>query len=348
MKPLFFCLLCHLIYDTTIAQNTNLVPNPSFEQLKTLAPSKFSANVIDFDSTIQDWQSASLATPDILTSHLNDLSRSYKIPIARTGKNSVGIINNMGVWTEYIQVRLKQPLEKGKTYYAEFWYMALIGKNHPMPQKNPRFGCWFHDGAIQQTQRYIDEQPQVAPPQKKACRPHSWQKLAGTFVATEAHTHLCIGQFHTEYKSAMDGCIAIDDVIVCEAKDLPIEPPTPLPIKMEVGTTIVLDNIIFKSGTAILEQESFPNLDLLLQNLLEHPNICIAIHGHTDNVGSQEANLELSTNRAQTIYHYLIQEGIDKKRLKFAGFGETKPVASNENESGRKKNRRVEFLIQDL
>jgi outer membrane protein OmpA-like peptidoglycan-associated protein len=337
MKSLFLCILCSLIYYNSKAQFPNLVPNPSFEALNAAPPSNFSSKAIDFDNIMQDWKTANLTSPDIITTNLVNKTRSYQMREARTGETMVGLLNNLGIWAEYIQVPLKQPLEEGKTYYAEFWYMALASKNHEIPRKNPNFGLWFHDGSLQKTKNYLPEQPQVASPEVASCSPYTWHKMSGVFVASKAHSHVCIGQFESNFEGAMNGCIVIDDVIVRETEPV---------LKIEVGKTLVLDNIIFKSGTATLEKESYVSLKLLHQGLSDHPKLCISIHGHTDNVGNSIDNKDLSTNRAQTIYNYLIKEGIDKKRLQFMGFGEDKPVASNDSSRGRKKNRRVEFLVR--
>ena len=71
----------------------------------------------------------------------------------------------------------------------------------------------------------------------------------------------------------------------------------------------------------------------------------IEIDGHTDNVGSDSYNLQLSQNRAKSVYDYLISSGIPDNRLSFKGFGKTLPIASNENEQGRSANRRTEFKV---
>ena len=71
----------------------------------------------------------------------------------------------------------------------------------------------------------------------------------------------------------------------------------------------------------------------------------IQINGHTDNVGNEADNLLLSEKRAKAVYGYLIEKGIDSVRLRYKGFGETKPVADNESEAGRKVNRRTEFVV---
>ncbi|MBL4654700.1 MAG: OmpA family protein, partial [Bacteroidia bacterium] len=78
-----------------------------------------------------------------------------------------------------------------------------------------------------------------------------------------------------------------------------------------------------------------------------HPRIRIDIHGHTDDIGDDEVNMILSENRARSVLEALVRNGINEKRLTYKGFGETKPVASNETVKGRMENRRTEFVIID-
>ena len=72
----------------------------------------------------------------------------------------------------------------------------------------------------------------------------------------------------------------------------------------------------------------------------------IRISGHTDNVGGEKENMVLSEQRAKSIYDYLVQKGIAAQRLRFEGKGESAPIATNETEEGRQKNRRTEFTIE--
>ena len=73
--------------------------------------------------------------------------------------------------------------------------------------------------------------------------------------------------------------------------------------------------------------------------------IVVSIHGHTDNIGSPISNLKLSTNRAKSVYDFLIEMGISNNRLSYKGFGETEPLVSNDGEQNRAINRRTEFYI---
>lgn len=104
--------------------------------------------------------------------------------------------------------------------------------------------------------------------------------------------------------------------------------------------------IQFEFGKARILPVSFYILDELVDVLLQHPEIAkVEIGGHSDNVGGAEANLKLSQARADSVRDFLIDKGISDKRLTAVGYGPGKPVAPNDNEGGRAKNRRVEFLI---
>lgn len=116
---------------------------------------------------------------------------------------------------------------------------------------------------------------------------------------------------------------------------------------VEVGTTVKLNNIYFASSSAVFEKSSLVVLDNFLEYLNENPNIKLSIHGHTDNVGDDNSNQTLSEQRAKAVAEYLILMGLNKSRIVSThGYGETKPVATNDTEEGRALNRRTEFVIE--
>jgi len=114
---------------------------------------------------------------------------------------------------------------------------------------------------------------------------------------------------------------------------------------IEIGNTVILNNIFFDTNKFDLKDESISELQKLVDFLTVNPTLHIEISGHTDNVGNNQANQVLSENRAKSVYSYLIQNKIDASRLVYKGYGETQPVAPNDTEEGRKKNRRTEFKI---
>jgi outer membrane protein OmpA-like peptidoglycan-associated protein len=118
--------------------------------------------------------------------------------------------------------------------------------------------------------------------------------------------------------------------------------------KAKKGQSVRLNDVNFATNSSILNSKSMLVIDELKRYLEAKPNMKIAIHGHTDNVGDPKENLQLSKDRAKEVMEYLIYEGIDPSRLTFEGFGETQPKVSNASESGRAINRRVEFVILEL
>lgn len=115
---------------------------------------------------------------------------------------------------------------------------------------------------------------------------------------------------------------------------------------IQAGVKVQLYNIFFKFGQATLEPESYFELDRMIGVMNQYPTMAIEVQGHTDNVGSEEANLRLSQQRADTVRDYFIIKKIATERVKSAGFGESKPIASNATTEGQAKNRRVEFEIK--
>jgi outer membrane protein OmpA-like peptidoglycan-associated protein len=115
--------------------------------------------------------------------------------------------------------------------------------------------------------------------------------------------------------------------------------------KIEVGKAYRVNDINYATSKAEITKASTYILENLITFLKENPKVKIAIHGHTDNVGSMEENMTLSKNRASNVMKYLTDRDIAQSRLSFDGFGPTKPISSNDTEAGRAKNRRTEFVI---
>lgn len=120
---------------------------------------------------------------------------------------------------------------------------------------------------------------------------------------------------------------------------------------LEVGEVVNLDHIYYEYASANLKDSSKVQLDGLVKLLKKCPNITIEISGHTDSKGAEDYNLKLSQDRAQSVVNYLIEKGIKESRLVAKGYGESQPIAPNENEdgsdnpAGRELNRRTEMKV---
>ena len=119
-------------------------------------------------------------------------------------------------------------------------------------------------------------------------------------------------------------------------------------IKKEIRQKVDLaaKGIYFKSNSAIIDSTSFKNLDEIAAIMLSQEPFILDIEGHTDNKGSEKLNLELSQKRADACRDYLVQKGISSSRIESIGYGDIKPIADNETEEGRAKNRRTEFVLK--
>lgn len=114
---------------------------------------------------------------------------------------------------------------------------------------------------------------------------------------------------------------------------------------IEVGTVVNLKSVLFELGTTNLLEESYSELNVVVDFLKNNPKVEIELEGHTDNRGDMKKNLVLSQQRVDKIKAYLVSKGVSSKRIKGKGFGGSQPIATNTTEEARKLNRRVEFRI---
>ena len=135
---------------------------------------------------------------------------------------------------------------------------------------------------------------------------------------------------------------AKEEELKIEKKETAKEEASPLKIE---DNKFRLDKVFFEIGESNLLAESYEQLNGLLKMLKDDPQMKIVVEGHTDNVGDPTQNKRLSLERAFNVREYLISKGIAGNRIQFKGYGDTKPVADNSSEEGRKMNRRVEFVI---
>ncbi len=126
-------------------------------------------------------------------------------------------------------------------------------------------------------------------------------------------------------------------------------PPSTLDIevkKIKRGKTYILESVFFETNSYELSEAAKTALNSTADMMSEYLSYTFEIHGHTDSQGGETSNYSLSYNRAKAVYDYLIQRGVDKNRLDFKAFGESKPIDSNTSSGGRSMNRRVEVLVK--
>jgi outer membrane protein OmpA-like peptidoglycan-associated protein len=113
--------------------------------------------------------------------------------------------------------------------------------------------------------------------------------------------------------------------------------------KIEKEKKEVLENLFFDTGSWILRKESDTEIQKIKELLIKNPKLKVEISGHTDDIGNDLANLELSKKRASTVVDKLIETGIEKGRIVAVGFGESQPKVKNDSDANRQLNRRIEI-----
>ena len=197
-----------------------------------------------------------------------------------------------------------------------------------------------------------------------------WVKISATFVPDQPFQHFTVGNFFSDKLTINDlslenhkkieqinaglsapvdkikrvTYLCVDDVYVA------LKNPPPLPASLEKA--LLKDKkytfsagVLFDSGKADLRPEAGLELDSLVSFLQKYPEVLLGISGHTDDVGADEYNLDLSERRAKSVQVFLEDKGIRADHLRSRGFGETRPVADNTTEPGRQTNRRVECIV---
>lgn len=181
---------------------------------------------------------------------------------------------------------------------------------------------------------------------------NSWVKIEVSFIAKGFEKFISFGNFQSDSsikkkKLKGDDLLAmsyyfIDNIDVKLENEIVISSKT-----YEVDKPYKINNIEFEFDKAVLLDKSIVELEKLY-NIFKELNYNIRIQGHTDNEGDDSYNKTLSAKRAAAVVNFLVKKGIDKDRLSYIGYGEKKPIATNDTEAGRQKNRRVEFVITKL
>ena len=192
----------------------------------------------------------------------------------------------------------------------------------------------------------------------------------GDFAAATAYALNELGRLAKGRVAIVDGAYTINgeatstqayEAAIAAARNLPagfriggahvdVAPPGPAiaPAQCQPLFNGLLDKgkILFETGSANLSKESLAVLDHLVDLAGRCRDADIEVAGHTDSVGSPDSNLELSRRRAAAVVAYLDDAGIETTRIASQGYGQTKPIASNDTAEGRAQNRRIEFLVK--
>lgn len=354
--------------DTTLLQPAsfstkaeyNYISNPEFEK----HPSAY-FSIMSFEDQITDWSVASIS-PDFYLSNVGALS----------GNSYVGIrVFSLRKDIEYIQNKLRQPLVKDSIYCFSAYLKLSPGSRYA----TNAFGFLL---SKEKTKIDTDELLSVKPSKNLNTQilnyKSRWMKVQCTYKAKGGEQYLTLGSFqnHKELKlievpgeslecyyymddvslvpiAREEDCACnfadsrVDGVPSVDTTDVANEPHTTVFEKMQVGDTLVLDNIHFDNDESKLLAESFSTLYELLLFLHKYNRVKIKIAGHTSSVGGYTHNVVLSERRAEAVKRFLTNNGVDENRIETNGFGPDYPIASNDTPEGQKENRRVDFTITE-
>lgn len=171
-----------------------------------------------------------------------------------------------------------------------------------------------------------------------------WMPVTIEYTAKGNEKYLTIGNFKNNARTRKSKVKKrqVEQIAYYYLDNVSMVPISP---SFKSNTTYVFENILFEFDEFKILTSEENQLNKVYRHLLSDSSLQIAIHGHTDNDGSQRYNAKLSKRRAQAVADYFIDKGISKNRIIVKGYGATKPIVKNSSEEGRKQNRRVAFII---
>lgn len=347
----------------TAAQN--LVPNGSFEEYS-VCPGGYSQNPQEF--RVDSWVSLTWGTPDYFNACSGgEAAVPYNwagVSDAYDGNGYVGLYTWLSVrdFREYLHCRLTQPLISDSLYQIQFRYKLSTYSKYA----SDRIGVLLSDtlGPMRHD-RPLRQSPTVEFVKDSALTPEtgSWELASAQYRARGGERFLTIGNFadnehtrtyHIQFRPEQEPMLAIgayyyvDDVRITPQFGQPV-PTDQLPVfagdDPELNRPYVLKNIQFEFNSYALLPESYYDLDKVVRYLRVNPDVLISLAGHTDDIGDDAYNLELSEKRSKSAAAYLISRGIDEGRIATSGYGEAVPLVGLDRPNAREINRRVEIVF---
>ncbi|MCJ7465322.1 MAG: OmpA family protein [Maribacter sp.] len=344
-----------------------MVKNPSFEVFVDCPK-----NLGNFNIDVADWSTPTEGSTD----YFNGCSTAMGTPknfngsqLADFGVGYAGFyLYAPDDYREYLQGSLKETLVKDKTYRISF-YVSLAERSDFAIKD---FGVVFSKDSLSfktkkelsKNRMYQDRDNEYNYVEIAYSNFYSdtqdWKMVYTQFVAKGSERYILLGNFKNNAqtrmfrtkKNAKQGAYYYLDMISVEALDGPITAQnTMLASKsqeisdFEINTTHVFQNVLFEFDRSQLMASAEKELGKIFDYLNQNVDLNITINGHTDTVGSAGYNQLLSAERAKTVAEFLIDLGLAKDRISWAGYGGERPLASNDTEMGRQQNRRVEFVI---
>ena len=345
------------------SNSQNLIIDSGFEDYRYCPKS-----VSDF--TLKHWSVPTKGTSDYFNvcsrkmHPTNGYNGSQK---TRSGLGYIGLISGKKFLqkptAEYVQSKLKDKLSKDSTYYLEFY----VNLRDMSMQAAKDIGALLLKSKLNSSTTHILKSTPTIRTKDFICDTTKWEKISGTFIAEGNEQFIIIGTFgnkksfiktnRKEFPRSNSAYYYIDDVCLkkvskesdchCEETSNTKKNTVKSAVTFNKESKIILPDFTFKTNQWELEVKEVPLLDSLADYLQENENYKLTISGHTDTIGKEVDNIELSGKRAETIKNYLVEKGIAENRIQTKALGSAKPIITNKTEEGRAKNRRVEIKIKE-
>lgn len=349
----------------------NMVYNPSFEEHRR-CPQRIDA--LGVMTAVEAWWQPTAGSSD----YFNLCGgRDCQVPRNKMGfqeaHNGVaycGIYCSQEHYREYLQTELQRPLVAGGRYRVSFW-VSLADKS---PHAVATIGALFTVARLEDTTwdvlmdrevtDYLDRRTQsiavyltpqvVNNTDSVLLNPKGWVEISGEFTAQGGERFLTIGNFASFNRSNVQHTNSINAVLqgayyyVDDVSVVPVSEALPPAEQVSVpdkGEVVPMWNIFFATSESEILPQSYNELRRLQDLLVANPDMKIELRGHTDNQGTVEFNLKLSEERAKSVADYLVEHGIDRRRISSVGFGKSQPIDTNDTPEGRSRNRRVEYRV---
>ena len=334
----------------------NLVLNPGFGQIG-YCPK----GIGQFKNNVVSWSLPTLGTSDIFSAcgkaEAGVPQNAFGNQDAESDGNYAGLYmllpNDL---REYLQGRFSQPLVEGKRYTVSMWvslaehsdyavnsFAVLFTQN----QLSIRSSDYIRPSEVEAASAGVHQVVAIPHPAFLSDR-KNWMRISATFIAKGGERYFSIGNFKSNeatvkkfVKSQTDNTsyYYIDSVIV-EAEQLQQT------AVLEPDKTYTLP-VSFQFDSSEITPEAEAKLEEIIAFLEAHPQSHIEISGHTDDVGSESYNQEISLKRVRSVVEFLVERQVKPERIRTFGYGESQPIGDNGTEEGRSQNRRVEFVLSD-
>lgn len=360
----------------------NLIKNSSFELYRGKPVLIFQDGTHQIEDDALFWLSPDKNTPDYynpfrkIIENPDNLSEDTQ---PQHGEGYAGIIlynKTHEMYSEYITGKLNTPVAAGKKYAVQVTLCLSQNAGYAID----RFGVYLSKEipVIKNSDTRLPYNPQlVFTIEPQECK--KWITLSGTFISESSLSYITVGRFSgtdeitVTANTPMNKCggqinqsayYLFDNIVLTEDTSSTVSNDinsdyidssgrtilfdsvsVTVPEALDSDVAIILDNIRFDFNRSDILPSSVAELEKLKSFLLKNEEISIVISGHTDNIGTEGYNNNLSLERARAVCTWLVSNGIEENRLRHEGYGATRPLESNETDYGRSRNRRVEFRI---